>query len=212
MEGRIGNHGNQKESEKGREKEALTGRSQSKTSGTRKASPKFFGGEVLCGRFARKESDSVGRFDRGRRNKIRNALLSLWAQDAVSAPPTMHPGLGLETSSSNFLGDFFDPRLGRVNLDPAAFGADPGIPLEVMKDQALGVISPLFASCQGVNGKLQALIRVFLRTWTSGLIVGDDHCIARSPVNPVNPPDQVCGSDLYAEPFFGMQNLSLLRS
>jgi hypothetical protein len=26
MEGRIGNHGNQKESEKGREKEALTGR------------------------------------------------------------------------------------------------------------------------------------------------------------------------------------------
>jgi len=28
MEGRIGNHGNQKESEKGRKKEALTGLSQ----------------------------------------------------------------------------------------------------------------------------------------------------------------------------------------
>jgi hypothetical protein len=33
MEGRIGNHGNQKESEKGREEKALTGLSQSKNHG-----------------------------------------------------------------------------------------------------------------------------------------------------------------------------------
>ncbi len=49
MEGRIGNHGNQKESEKGREKEALTGRSQSKTSGTRKASPSFLAEKYYAG-------------------------------------------------------------------------------------------------------------------------------------------------------------------
>ena len=38
----------------------------------------------------------------------------------------------------------------------------------------IGVISPLFARRQGIDGKLQALVGIFLGLGLSGFVVGDD--------------------------------------
>src|SRR5712692_5587893 len=112
MEGRIGNHGNQKESKKGQQEETLIGQLQSKPRGRVKRPLSFLAEEY---------KRSVSGFDRGRRNKLRNALLSFRAQDSVGAPCAMRPCFRFELPRSNFPGDFFHLYFRRIDLALTSF-------------------------------------------------------------------------------------------
>ena len=59
----------------------------------------------------------------------------------------------------------------------------------------------------GVDGKLQALVGVFLRSSLTGLVVDDVHAAVGGAIDPVDSPGNFRAGDLHVEPFFRVQNL-----
>ncbi len=70
----------------------------------------------------------------------------------------------------------------------------------------VGAISPLLARSQGINGKLQTFVGIFLRLSFSGLVVGDDDTAAGYLVDAINAAHYFYLAHLYIKEFFGVQH------
>ena len=88
-----------------------------------------------------------------------------------------------------------------------AAGHDFAVSFKVVEREAFGVISPLLARREGVNGELQAFVGIFLRLGFAGLVVGDDYLPVLNLVDAVNAPHHSDVTDFHIEIFFGVQNI-----
>ena len=107
-------------------------------------------------------------------------LLGGGTQVAIGAEFAIEAGLGLEFPGGDVFRYFLHPAFRRFQLSVAAPGHDRAVSFQVIEHQAVGAISPLLARRQGVDGKLHALVGIFLRLGPAGLVVGNhDSAVCR---------------------------------
>src|SRR5213078_1649879 len=89
--------------------------------------------------------------------------------------------------------------------------ADRSIPIEIMKHEPFGHVSPLFAGGESIDRELQAFIGVFLRLRLASFVINDDYVPICCAIHTVNAANESRTSDFDTETLFIMENVRLRR-
>src|SRR5207244_13436140 len=77
----------------------------------------------------------------------------------------------------------------------------------VVKHQAVGTVSPPLTSRQGIDGELQTLIRIFLRTWFAGLVINNSNMFGGDAADTIDAPHDLGFTDSNLEFLLGVKDL-----
>src|SRR5208282_816940 len=138
-------------------------------------------------------------------SNLAESLLGFRAQSAIGAKPAMEARLCIESSRRDLPGNLFHFQPSFFQLSFAAAGGHAGILRQVVEHKMLHLVSPLLARRQGVDGKLQAVVRILLCLRLARLVVSDDNFAARKFIDAVDSSGNANIADLHLEGFFRVQ-------
>src|ERR1700758_138466 len=121
-----------------------------------------------------------------------DALLGRGTEIAIGAEGALESRFRFEFSSGNFHSPFFHLGPSFLQLQIRARGRNRTVVFQVVKNEAIGVISPLVVRGEGVDRKLQALVRIFLRTWFAGLVINNSNMLTSDTIQAIHTTNYRC--------------------
>ena len=97
-------------------------------------------------------------------------LFSCWTQNPICTKAATEAGFGVELSLGNVVGHIFHLGPGFLKLGLVAARQNRSILTQVVEGELVRTVPPLLACSQRIDGKLQALIGVFLRERFAGFV------------------------------------------
>src|SRR5580692_587217 len=137
----------------------------------------------------------------------RNSFFLCWAQSTEGTEITVKARFRFEIACSDTARHSQHPFSRSLQLELRPFRENGDVAFEIMEDECVGAVPPLFARGHSIDRKLETFVGVLLRAGFAGLVVDDVYAVIGSAVDPIDAAGNLRPGDLHVEPLFSVHDL-----